>query len=350
MTTALARHNTNTELSTGLIPAGLLAGRVDAKTAAKYWTYFRTYCAYAGSEAAALQPETFAKWQQELFVAGYSNKKGESKPYAVRTMNLMLSGVRKIMKAAAQQGYIPHETAEAFKHVEGFTMKANKERRREHARTRIERDAMDLICAAPGLYTKGKGARLMHTALLLTLRYTGARISEVAGMQQADIVPVMRLEPVIDDNGNERRDAKGKAIQKQVQHWTASFMGKNENEPVQVELGTPAKAAIDEWLDYRRTVLGIDVAAIFTGFTGRGDRNPGTEAISRVSAWHIVQRYTRLLGMEHIKPHDFRRYVGTGLAAKDIRLAQKQLRHKRIETTAQHYVLDNVQLGHMDSL
>lgn len=56
------------------------------------------------------------------------------------------------------------------------------------------------------------------------------------------------------------------------------------------------------------------------------------------------------MGLQHVKPHDFRRYVGTQLAESDIRLAQKQLRHKRIETTAQHYVLDDVKLGHMDSL
>jgi len=69
-----------------------------------------------------------------------------------------------------------------------------------------------------------------------------------------------------------------------------------------------------------------------------------------VSAWEIVQRYANACDLAHIKPHDFRRYVGTQLAKKDIRLAQKQLGHKRIETTASHYVLDDVALGVTDEL
>ena len=64
----------------------------------------------------------------------------------------------------------------------------------------------------------------------------------------------------------------------------------------------------------------------------------------------MVQRYANRLGLHHIKPHDFRRYVGTQLAKKDIRLAQNQLGHKRIETTAQNYVLDSVRLGVTDDL
>ncbi|MCB0085597.1 MAG: tyrosine-type recombinase/integrase, partial [Caldilineaceae bacterium] len=68
------------------------------------------------------------------------------------------------------------------------------------------------------------------------------------------------------------------------------------------------------------------------------------------SAWKIVHRYARQLGLDHIKPHDFRRYVGTQLAATDIRLAQNQLGHKRIETTAQNYVLDSVKVGVTDDL
>jgi len=54
--------------------------------------------------------------------------------------------------------------------------------------------------------------------------------------------------------------------------------------------------------------------------------------------------------LSDIKPHDFRRYVGTELAKKDLRLAQNQLGHKRIETTAQNYVLDNVAVGITDDL
>ena len=45
----------------------------------------------------------------------------------------------------------------------------------------------------------------------------------------------------------------------------------------------------------------------------------------------------------HVKPHAFRRFVGTELARCDLRQAQRALGHKRLETTVQHYVLDEMQ-------
>lgn len=307
----------------------ILAGQVSPNTLSQYAADFRLYLAFAGSPQAALQPATLARWRQSMLETGYV-RNGKAGRYSVAAINRRLSSVRKVLAEAAQQGYVPHETAEGFKRVKGLTLKANKDRRNEHARTRITPEDMDAICAAPDLYANGEGARRMHRAFLLTLRYTGARITDVVTLCASQI------EWYTNEDGRSG--------------WVALFQGKNETEPVAVELGAKAKAAIDEWLAYRRDVLGVAVDAIFTGFTGRGDRTPSATPIHRVSAWGLVQRYAGLVGLDHIKPHDFRRYVGTQLARKDIRLAQKQLRHKRIETTAAHYVLDDVQLGHMDSL
>ena len=61
--------------------------------------------------------------------------------------------------------------------------------------------------------------------------------------------------------------------------------------------------------------------------------------------WKIVQKYANLCDLSHVKPHDFRRFVGTQLAASDFRKAQKALGHKSIETTARHYVLDTLKVG-----
>ena len=66
--------------------------------------------------------------------------------------------------------------------------------------------------------------------------------------------------------------------------------------------------------------------------------HPVPDPISEVTVWNIV------------KPHDFRRFVGTQLAAKDIRKAQKALGHKSIEVTARHYVLDELEVGLTDHL
>ncbi len=42
--------------------------------------------------------------------------------------------------------------------------------------------------------------------------------------------------------------------------------------------------------------------------------------------------------------------MGTQLAKQDIRKAQKALGHKNIETTARHYVLDELEVGLTDDL
>ena len=60
--------------------------------------------------------------------------------------------------------------------------------------------------------------------------------------------------------------------------------------------------------------------------------------------------YADQVGLSHIKPHDVRRFVGTPRAKRDIRRAQKVLGHKRIDTTAQHYVLDELEAGLTDDL
>jgi hypothetical protein len=45
-----------------------------------------------------------------------------------------------------------------------------------------------------------------------------------------------------------------------------------------------------------------------------------------------------------------RRFVGTQLAKRAIRKAQKALGHTRIDTTALHYVLDELEDGLTDDL
>ncbi len=74
------------------------------------------------------------------------------------------------------------------------------------------------------------------------------------------------------------------------------------------------------------------------------------EPLSPVGGWLIVQTYARALGLAHIKPHAFRRFVGTQLARSDIRKAQQALGHKRIDTTARQYVLDELEPGLTDDL
>jgi integrase/recombinase XerD len=122
-------------------------------------------------------------------------------------------------------------------------------------------------------------------------------------------------------------------------------LGKNQTAPRLAPLSHEAYAAVQAWLARRP----VQSAYVFTSFAGQGDRlTPRPMHIS--AAWRVVARYARDVGLQHVSPHSFRRFVGTELARKDIRQAQKALGHQRIETTARHYVLDELAGGLTDHL
>lgn len=294
----------------------MIAGQVSQNTIDQYMIDFRRYAAFAGPSLK--ESETLARWRQSLIE--------DDRQYSVSRINRMLAAVRSIMAKAAEQGYLTHEAAERIKAVKGISQKANKDRRKTNARTKISKEQMQAIVEQPDRDTP---AGMMHYALLMTLRYSGLRISEAVQLKRDDI------EYVTNDEGK-----KG---------WCVKVMGKNMTEPQQREIGSFAYDAIKQWLT-TRDKLGVSSEWVFTGFSGRGSRGPKDTPITRQSAWEMVKRYTEAAELEDIKPHDFRRYVGTQLAKKDIRIAQKQLGHKRIETTVQNYVLDDVAIGNLSEL
>jgi len=304
--------------ATATFDPSILAGNVSEHTARQYTRDFERYLDFAGSQAQALQPTTLALYRQHLFETGYTLADGTRKDYSVAAINRRLSAIKRIMQEAATQGYVDHATADAFTHVRGLSLKHNKERQRAHARTGITRAQMRQMLDQVNTDT---AAGMMHYALLMLLSSAGLRITEAVTLRQEQI---------------QWYEADGKA------GWVAMIMGKNETEPSPVSIGYRAKEAIDAWLAFRRDGLFIDVPWVFTGFGGRGDRDPSEKPIWASSAWRLVKRYAELAGIENVKPHDLRRFVGTRLAKKDIRLAQKQLRHKTIETTARHYVIDEI--------
>jgi integrase len=93
----------------------------------------------------------------------------------------------------------------------------------------------------------------------------------------------------------------------------------------------------------------VPAPSIFTRFAAGGAR-PTPQPLSVVSAWRAVRKYALQCGLPAVKPHDFRRFVGTQLAKRDLRQAQRALGHKRLETTVQHYVLDELQPGLTEGL
>lgn len=311
-----------------------------------YVRYFGEYATFAGDVNALWQPATLERWKAYLFKVGYTGKDGAQRQFTVNALNTKLAAVRSVVRQFEKKGHLAPGTHELFrKQVDGLKLKSNKERRKDGARVRIQPEEMDTICAAPGMYANGHGAELMHTALLLTMRHTGARISEVVNLKRAD------LELYTNEDG--------------ATSWTVLVMGKNETEPARVELGSKAKKAIDAWLAYREDVLGVSSPYIFTGFRGRGDREPAETPINRTSAWELVKRYTDKVAagyaaagaadvaqrLGNVKPHDFRRYTATELLRRfGLRRAQQQTRHKSADTLLKHYAMDDLELGQVDSL
>jgi integrase/recombinase XerD len=286
----------------------ILAGQVAASSIGMYRRDFRAYCAFAETVDAALDPITLARWR--AYLAGQT----ELSP---NTINRMLAAVKRLMKEAAQQGYLAADLAAGFGDVPGVRTVAMKTRTKEHARTKITPGDMRRLCDAPDQGAL-KGQR--DAALLATMASSGARIAEVVSLTVGQLIKK--------DSG-----------------YMISIRGKNDAEYREAPLSREAYKLITAWL-HSRPVLSTYV---FTGWAGRGDRPQGT-AMSTAAAWKIVQGYAGQVGLEHIKPHDFRRFVGTQLAKKDIRTAQKALGHKKIETTVKHYVLDELASGLTDDL
>lgn len=289
----------------------ILAGQLAPSSIRMYQRDFLAYLAFCRDVHEALDATTLARWRTHL---------AQATDKSPNTINRMLAAVRRLMKEAATQGYLSGDAALAFDRVEGVKVKALKGRTKPNSRVRISPTMMRQLCDAPDATTL---LGLRDRALLHTLASSGVRISELASLLTSQLI---------------ERDG-GCFVQ---------VMGKNDVEPRDAPLSREARRHIQTWLA-ARAAAGMQVPTIFTGFEGRGDRL-SPYAISAVGAWQVVQRYSKEVGLLDVKPHDFRRFVGTQLARADIRQAQKALGHKRIDTTASHYVLDDLAPNLTDEL
>ena len=301
MNTTIATITPTSKAITDL-DANLLAGQCAPSTIAMYQRDAAAYLAWCKSEGVApVDSTSLAQWRTHL---------ATDTAMSPNTINRMLSAVKRIVREGASQGFTTQENAEEFRHVVGVRKVAMKERTRPHNRVRITPADMRKMCDAPDTSTP---VGLRDAALLATLASTGARIASIAGLTIGQ-------------------------ISKQGRGYVVSIMGKNESEYRPVPLTVEAYKAIMAWID-RRPAMSQHV---FTSFSGRGNRAT-TEPMSEVSAWRTVQKYAAAVGLAHIKPHDFRRFVGTQLATrKGVHVAQQVLGHKDPRTTLQNYVLSDL--------
>ena len=288
--------------------ASILAGQLAPSSIRMYERDFRAYLAFAGTFEQAVNAVTLARWRTHL---------AQETTLSPNTINRMISAVKRLVREAAAQGYIDPSAADAFDSITGVKAAALKNRTKSDARIRIEPEEMRILCEIPD---RKRLIGLRDVALLATLASGALRVSELVALEQKRIV----------------RKSNG---------YRVEVLGKNDVEYREAPLSAEAYAHISTWLAVRP----IESDYVFTAFDGRGER-AAARPLSAVAVWNIVRGYSKLAGLESIKPHDFRRFVGTQLARKDIRLAQKALGHKRIETTARHYVLDELEPGMTDNL
>ncbi len=287
----------------------LLTGQLTRSSIAMYRRDIAAYNNYTQEHGLdALNVQSLMAWRDDLALRSTMSP---------NTINRMVSAVKRIIKQAAQKELIDENTALRFKNMPGVKVNALKERLKHNARTRIEPDAMRAICEAPDTSTLvGKRDK----ALLLTLATSGLRASELASLTIGQ-------------------------IRKSKRSYIISVIGKKDIDPRDAHLSPEAYTAIMDWIAARPVISD----AIFTSFKGRGQRC-SIKAMSETAVWLIVTHYAERVGLGHVKPHDFRRFVGTQLAMQDIRKAQKALGHKSIEITARHYVLDSLDPGATDHL
>lgn len=295
------------------LDTSILAGALRPSSRAMYARDIAAYLAFAGSAEAALDAAMFSRWRTAL--------SEHPTRYSPHTINRMLSAVKRLMKEAAEQGHITYETASAFADRRGVTVKALKERLRPHARTYIAPEDMRRLADQPDTSTL-KGHR--DAALLHTLASSGIRLSEAASLKLAQVKPAT---------------VNGKS------GYVLEVCGKTDDTPREAPLSAEAYAAILAWVEVRPVISDY----LFIAMDGRGQRWTA-RPMAEENIQKTIRRYAEALGLAHVKPHDFRRFVGTQLAREDIRKAQKALGHKSIETTARHYVLDNLEPGWTDHL
>lgn len=290
----------------------LLYGLKAARTVEAYTRHWAKYLAFAGDKPIAAS-ETLMAWRQHLIADTKETP---------NTINLRLNSVKAIFRELKSRKMVNREVSWAMSEVKPLKASALPGRRSPNARVRIKPEQMRTLVNTPVIsLSDPQSAR--DRALLMLLATSAVRISEAIAVRVRDIQHM---------DGN---------------YFIANIIGKGQSEARVAPLSSEAYLAIQDWLFMRPTQS--DYVFTSLAYNNDGVLFSGTP-ITRSCAYHAVKRVAGEAGMPTVKPHDFRRFVGTQLAKKDIRQAQRVLGHKSIETTAKHYVLDDVPLGSTEGL
>ena len=173
-------------------------------------------------------------------------------------------------------------------------------------------EASEASALAEGGAARGEDARksiarraiaLRDVALLELLYATGVRVSELCGLDVADLDRSRRTLRVLGKGGNERT----------------------------VPYGAPASRALEHWLSVRgRIAAGAAGGALFVGVRGR--------RLDPRAARDVVHRAAALAGVPDLGPHGLRHSAATHVlnGGADLRSVQELLGHSSLSTTQRY--------------
>ena len=161
--------------------------------------------------------------------------------------------------------------------------------------------AARLVTASPrgSASPESRAVELRDRAVLEMLYATGVRVSELCGLDRADVDAARRIVRVFGKGGKDRS----------------------------VPYGVPAQHALDAWLRVRPVLARAGSDALFVGV--RGGRLQAT-VVRRV-----VGAAARAAGLPHVSPHDLRHSAATHLldGGADLRAVQDLLGHASLSST-----------------
>ncbi|HEY0699837.1 MAG TPA: tyrosine recombinase XerC, partial [Micromonospora sp.] len=177
---------------------------------------------------------------------------------------------------------------------------------------RVEQ-AVELV-RAPG---DDRAPVLLRDRVLLELLYaTGVRVSELCGLDLADVDGSRRVVRVLGKGNRERS----------------------------VPYGVPAQAALDDWLRHGRPLLAGPGAGNALLVGAKGGR------LQPTIARRVVSDYAQLTGLPRTSPHSLRHSAATHLleGGADLRAVQELLGHSSLSSTQiyTHVSVDRLRAAH----
>lgn len=301
----------------------ILLGKVADSSMKIYRNDFRAYVSFASTKEEILNPTTFVNWKNDLI----TNTKASPK-----TINRMLSCVKKIILEASYLGKISQSVAEKFLQVPSIREKDFKNRVKANKESKITAKQIEQLCQTPQLLAqelieKSKSqdkeairmrrlysdpdklnlVAIRDSAILYTLASSGLKTSEVAYLKVNQIVSKDAIHFIVIEETNSNRE---------------------------VPFSQQAYDFIQQWLTKRD----VESDYVFNHFEDGSKRTISKEPIAAVSLWRMVQKYAQLIDIANIKPQDFRKLVGSRIAKKNPLQAQKILGHKYSRTTKTIYL------------